>query len=165
MIFGKKASRPRREGSRSNTLFVVTVILLVMALGSAIAAFVVRHDTDALESQAQPLRRQVRELAATERHAQERTQTLRDDARATNDALTQLFAAIAAQVDASNHAVDVANQAVDNYNNARSTTLVGAFQSSGDAALGDLETRTQAVRTAAEAVRQAVTSLQGAMNG
>ena len=158
-------SRPRREGSRSNTLFVVTVILLVVALGSAVAAFVVRHDTDELQSQTVPVRRHVRELAATERHAVERARTLREDARATNDALTQLFAAIAAQVDASNHAVDVANQAVDRYNNAQSSNLSGAFQSAGDAAVGDLETRTQAVRAAAEAAQRAVATLQGAVNG
>jgi uncharacterized protein YoxC len=141
------------------------VILLVIAVGSTVAAFVVRHDTDALQSKTVPLRRQVRELATTERHAVERARTLREDARATNDALTQLFAAIAAQVDASNHAVDVANQAVDTYNNARSTNLVGAFQSAGDAAVGDLETRTQTVQTTAEAVQQAVANLQAAMHG
>lgn len=157
--------RARREGQRSNTLFVVTVIMLVIALGSAVAVFVVRRDTDALESKTTPLRREARELAATERDAQRRTQTLREAARTTNDALTQLFAAIAAQVDASNHAVDVANEAVDNYNNARSTNLVGAFQGAGDAALGDLETRTQTVRTAAEAAQRAVATLQGAMDG
>ena len=157
--------RARREGRRNNTLYVIAVILLVIALGSAIAAFVVRHDTDALESKATRLSRQVHQLAVIERHAQERARTLHDDARAANVALTQLFAAIAAQVDASNHAVDVANQAVDNYNNARSPNVVGAFQSAGDAALGDLETRTQTVRTAAEALQQAVARLQGAMDG
>jgi hypothetical protein len=104
-------------------------------------------------------------MAVTERHAQERAHSLEASARTTNGALTQLFAAVAAQVDASNHAVDVANQAVDNYNNARSTNLVAAFQSAGDAALGDLETRTQTVRTAAQAVQETVASLQGAMDG
>ena len=165
MTLEKRARRARREGRRSNTLFVVTVILLVVAVGSAVAGFVVRHDTGELQSQTVPLRRQVRELAATERHADERARTLRAGARATNDALTQLFAAIAAQVDASNHAVDVANQAVDHYNNAQSTGLPGAFQGAGDAALGDLETRTHTVRAAAEAAQRAVASLQGALNG
>jgi hypothetical protein len=155
----------RREGRRSNTLFVVTVILLVIAVGSAVGAFVVRHDTDALDSKAATVRRQVHEVVATERHAEARTRTLRANARATNDALSQLFAAFAAQVDASNHAVDVANQAVDTYNNAGSTNLVGAFRNAGDTALGDLETRTQAVRTAAQAVQQAIASLQGAVDG
>jgi hypothetical protein len=156
--------RARREGRRSNTLFVVTMVLVVIALGSAVAAFVVRHDTDTLESKTTAIGRQVHGLVATERHAEDRTRTLHERARATSAALTQWFAAVAAQVDASNHAVDVANQAVDTYN-ARSTNLAGAFQNAGDAALGDLETRTQTVRTAAQAVQQAVASLQGATGG
>ena len=90
---------------------------------------------------------------------------MRSEARATNEGSTALFAAEQAQVDASNHAVDVANQAVDQYNNAQNTDLAGAFQSAGDAALADLETKTAAVRTAADAAHAALARLQEAASG
>jgi hypothetical protein len=76
-----------------------------------------------------------------------------------------LFAAEAAQVEASNHAVDVANQAVDQYNAAQNTDIAAAFQGAGDAAISDLEAKTQAVRRAADAARRAVASVQGAAAG
>ena len=145
-------------------LFVGAVILLVVALGSAGAALVVRHDTGTLQARAEP----VRERGARARRLRGRTPN--DDsggsapsARATNAALAALFAAELAQVDASNHAVDVANQAVDQYNNAQTTDLVAAFQGAGDAALADLEAKTAAVRATAEAAQRAVASLQGAL--
>ena len=76
-----------------------------------------------------------------------------------------LFAAELAQVDASNHAVDVANQAVDQYNNAQVSDVAAAFAAAGDAAVADLETKTQAVRTAAEAAHRAVTGLRATVDG
>lgn len=153
----------RRSLRRGTGLFVSAVILLVVALGSAGAALVVRRDTAKLRARAEPLREQVRELAATEQDAERRLRRLRAGARETNAALAALFAAEQAQVDASNHAVDVANQAVDRYNNAQATDLVAAFQGAGDAALADLEAKTAAVRAAAEATQRAVASLQGAL--
>ncbi len=144
---------------------ISTVILLVVALGAAGAALVVRHDTGDVEASAEPVREQVRDLAAAEEDAVRRLRLVRDEARATNEALAALFAAELAQVDASNHAVDVANQAVDQYNNARTTDLAAAFQGSGDAALTDLEAKTAAARGAAEAARKAIASLQGAVGG
>ena len=159
-----RPDRSDRGGPRRGTgLFVGAVILLVVALGSAGAALVVRHDTGTLQARAEPVREQVRELAASEQDAERRLRRLRAEARATNAALAALFAAELAQVDASNHAVDVANQAVDQYNNAQTTDLVAAFQGAGDAALADLEAKTAAVRATAEAAQRAVASLQGAL--
>jgi len=143
-------------------VFITTVILLVVALGTAGAALVVRHDTSDLRAQAEPVRQEVRNLAATEEDAARRVGLLRGRARATNEALTALFVAELAQVDASNHSVDVANQAADRYNNAQTAGLAAAFQGAGDAALTDLEEKSAAVRGAAEAAQRAIASLQGA---
>jgi hypothetical protein len=155
----------RRAGRQGTALFVSTVILLVVALGTAAAALVVRHDTDDVQARAEPVRQHVRDLTAAEADAERRLRLLRSGARSTTESLAALFAAEQAQVDASNHAVDVANQAVDTYNNAQNTDLAGAFQSAGDAALTDLEAKTAAVRTAADAARSALTSLQAAASG
>jgi hypothetical protein len=157
--------RDRGDGRQGTALLISTVILLVVALGAAGAALVVRHDTGDVESRAEPVREQVRDLAAAEEDAVRRLRLLREQARATNEALAALFAAELAQVDASNHAVDVANQAVDQYNNARTTDLAAAFQGAGDAALTDLEAKTAAVRGAAEAAQRTIASLQGAVGG
>ena len=157
------AGRDDRRGGRQGTaLFISSVILLVVALGAAGAALVVRHDTSDLRAQAEPVREEVRNLAATEEDAARRLRLLRERARATNEALAALFAAELGQVDASNHAVDVANQAADRYNNAQTTGLAAAFQGAGDAALTDLEEKSAAVRGAAEAAQRAIASLQGA---
>jgi hypothetical protein len=152
----------RRGGRHGTAVFISAVILLVVALGAAGAALVVRHDTSDLRAQAEPVREEVRNLAATEEDAVRRLGLLHERARATNEALAALFAAELAQVGASNHAVDVANQAVDRYNNAQTTGLVAAFQGAGDAALSDLEEKSAAVRGAAEAAQRAIASLQGA---
>ena len=162
---GRRGRRAPNDGRPSTALFVTTVILLVIALGAAGAALVVRHDTEELQARAEPVHQEVRDLTAAEADAERRLRVLRADSRVTSDALTALFAAEQAQVDASNHAVDVANQAVDTYNNAQNTDLAGAFQSAGDAALTDLEAKTAAVRTAADAARSALTSLQAAASG
>ncbi|HEY3672646.1 MAG TPA: hypothetical protein VGN51_17040 [Acidimicrobiia bacterium] len=152
----------RRGGRQGSALFISTVILLVVALGTAGAALVVRHDTDDLHARAEPVHHQVRDLSAAEADAVRRLRLLRTGARTTTDALAALFAAEQAQVDASNHAVDIANQAVDQYNNAQNTDLAGAFQAAGDAALADLEAKTAAVRSAADAARTALAGLQEA---
>jgi hypothetical protein len=157
--------RAPRDQSRHTALFVVVMILLVTALGSVAAAWFVRHDTDELKDQAAPVHQKVHELTAFEQDAERRLRLLRSDARATNEALTELFAAEQAQVDASNHAVDVANQAVDHYNHAQATDLVAAFQGAGDPALGDLEIKTQAAQRAADEVKRAVASVQEIVNG
>ena len=114
---------------------------------------------------ARPVNREIRALKATEASAERRLRLLDERGLATNQALTALFAAEQAQVDASNHAVDVANQAADQYNNARVPDLAAAFTAAGDAALTDLEAKTQAVRSAAEAAQRAVVSLQEAADG
>jgi len=158
-------SGDRRDGRPGTALFISSVILLVVALGAAGAALVVRHDTSDVRARAEPVRAKVRDLAATEEDAARRLRLLRQGAGATNQALTALFAAELAQVDASNHAVDVANQAVDQYNNAKTTDLPAAFQGAGDAALTDLEEKSAAVRGAAEAAQRAIASLQGAASG
>jgi hypothetical protein len=157
--------RAPRDQPRGTALFVITMILVVTALGSVGAALFVRHDTDDLDAKAEPIHQQVRELTAFEKDAERRSSTLRARAHGTNAALTALFAAEQAQVDASNRAVDVANQAVDRYNSAQVTDLVAAFQGAGDAALGDLEARTLEVQSAAEAAQRVVASLQGAADG
>jgi chromosome segregation ATPase len=161
----RRARRVQREGRQGTALFITTVILLVVALGAAGAALVVRHDTDDLQARAEPVHEQVRDLTAAEADAERRLRLLRDEARATNESLTALFAAEQAQVDASNHAVDVANQAVDQYNNAQNADLAGAFQAAGDAALADLEAKTAAVRTAADAAHAALARLQEEARG
>ena len=62
-----RPDRSDRGGPRRGTgLFVGAVILLVVALGSAGAALVVRHDTGTLQARAEPVHDEVRELAATE---------------------------------------------------------------------------------------------------
>jgi chromosome segregation ATPase len=151
----------RRGGRRGTAVFISAVILLVLALGTVGAAFVVRHDTSDLRAQAGPVREEVRKLAATEKDAARRLRLLRARSRATKEALAALFAAELAQVDASNHAVDVANQAADRYNNAQAAGLAAAFQGAG-AALTDLEEKSAAVRGAAEAAQRAIAGLQGA---
>lgn len=158
-------TRSEPERRPSTALFVSSVILLVVALGTAGAALVVRHDTSEVRSRAEPVHRAVRDLAASEESAVRRLRLLRERARATNEALAALFAAELAQVDASNHAVDVANQAVDQYNNAKTTDVAAAFAGAGDAALTDLEEKSAAVRGAAEAAQRALASLQGVANG
>ena len=177
---GRRARRARRngveadggegdgaegDGRQGTALFVVTVILAVIAVGSAGAALVVRHDTGDLHASAEPVRASIRELTAAEITAERRLRVLRARARATNQALVALFAAEQAQVDASNHAVDVANQAVDQYNNAQSTDIAAAFQAAGDAAITDLEQKTVAVRSAADAAQRALAALQEASSG
>jgi hypothetical protein len=161
----RREERSRRDGRQGTALFIATVILLVVALGTAGAALVVRHDTDDVQARAEPVHQQVRDLTTAEADAQRRLRLLRTEARATNEGLTALFAAEQAQVDASNHSVDVANQAVDQYNNAQNTNLTGAFQAAGDAALADLEAKTAAVRTAADAAHAALARLQAAASG
>lgn len=155
----------RREGRQGTALFVSTVILTVVALGSAAAAVVVRHDTDQLRSRAEPIQREVRALTTRDTHAERRLRVLQASARATTRALTDLFAAEQAQVDASNHAVDVANQAVDQFNSGQTADVGGAFAAAGDAAIADLEQKTAAVRTATDAVQRAVTSLREIAGG
>jgi hypothetical protein len=162
---GRREQRARRERRHGTALLIATVILVVIALGTAGAALVVRHDTDDLHATTEPVHRESRELAATEADAERRLRLLEERGRATNEALAALFAAEQAQVDASNHAVDVANQAADQYNNAQATDLAAAFTAAGDAALTDLETKTQAVRSAAEAAQRAIVSLQEAADG
>jgi hypothetical protein len=157
--------RDRRAGKPGTALFVSSIILLVVALGAVGAALVIRHDTSDLQSRAEPVRAQVRDLASTEETAVRQLGLLHERARATNDALAALFAAELAQVDASNHAVDVANQAVDQYNNAKTTDVAAAFAAAGDAALTDLDEKTAAVRGAAEAAQRAIASLQGVASG
>jgi hypothetical protein len=161
----KRRRRAPHDEPRATALFVVIMILLVTALGSVAAAWFVRHDTDDLDAKADPVHERVRELTADEHDAERRLRVLRSEARTTNEALTALFAAEQAQVDASNHAVDVANQAVDRYNTAQVTDLAASFQGAGDAALGDLEGKTQVVQSAADAVQRAVASLQEAAGG
>ena len=161
----RRTRRAHREGRQGTALFVTTIILLVVAFGSAGAALVVRHDTGDLEARAEPLHQQVGELTATQADAERRLRSLRTRSGATTRALAALFAAEQAQVDASNHAVDVANQAVDQYNNAKSTDIAAAFQAAGDAAVADLEAKTEAVRTAAAAAQRAVAGVQGAADG
>jgi len=158
----RRASRDRRSGT---LLFVVTVVLLVVAVGTGVAALVVRRDTDDVQAQTSALRRRVRALDATERDAAARVRELRRRARVTNEALTQLFVAVTAQVDASNHAVDIANQAADTYNNAGAGNLAGAFQGAGDAAIAELDTRTQAARSAAQVAQHAIASLEETTDG
>jgi hypothetical protein len=152
----------RRAGRQGTALFISTVILLVVALGTAGAALVVRHDTDDVQARAEPVHHEVRDLTAAEADAERKLRLLRSGARSTTATLAALFAAELAQVDASNHAVDIANQAVDQYNNAHNNDLAGAFQAAGDAALADLEAKTAAVRSAADAARAALASLQEA---
>jgi hypothetical protein len=161
----RRERRSPRGGRPGTAVFVTTVILLVVALGAVGAALVVRHDTSDVEARAEPVHREVRDLTAAEADAERRLRLLRQEARATNEALTALFAAEQAQVDASNHTVDVANQAVDQYNNAQNNDLAGAFQAAGDAALADLEAKTAAVRTAADAAHAALARLQEAASG
>jgi hypothetical protein len=155
----------RSAGRQGTALFVIAVILLVIALGSAGAALVVRHDTDDLRARADAVRDHVRAVTATEHDAEHRLRLLRTRARATNEALGALFAAELAQVDASNHTVDLANQAADRYGDAQTSDLAAAFQGAGDPALADLEAKTAAVRAAAEAAQRAVASLQGVADG
>ncbi len=157
--------RERRRRRRGTILLVVTLLGLVVAVGSTVAAFVVRHETDDLGNRADPVHQRVRQLAAVEEHAERRLRALRTDASATRQALTDLFAAEQAQVEASNHAVDVANQAVDDYNDARAASVAAAFQTAGDAALADVEQRTAVVRGAADTVRRLTNSVQGASSG
>jgi hypothetical protein len=164
-VRGRREERARRERRHGALLLMVTVILVVIALGTTAAALVVRRDTDDVHANAQPVHREIRELAATEADAERRMRLLEERGRATTEALAVLFAAEQAQVDASNHAVDVANQAADQYNDAQTTDLAAAFGAAGDAALTDLEAKTQAVRSAAEAARRAVASLQEAAGG
>ncbi|HLM19212.1 MAG TPA: hypothetical protein VK549_15435 [Acidimicrobiia bacterium] len=151
--------------SHGTALFVSTMILVVIALGTAGAALVVHHDTDDLRARVKPVHREVRHLIAAEADAERRLRLLGTGARTTTEALAALFAAEQSQVDASNHAVDVANQAVDQFNNARSADLATAFQGAGDAALTDLEAKTAAVRAAADATRSALAGLQVAASG
>jgi hypothetical protein len=160
-----REGRARREGRHSTALLIATVILVVIAVGSAGAALVVRHDTGDLQARAEPVHAAVRELTAAEITAQRRLRVLRARARATNQALAALFAAEQAQVDASNHAVDVANQAVDQYNNAQTADVAAAFQAAGDAAIADLEQKTAAVRSAAAVAQRALAALQEASSG
>jgi len=161
----RREQRVRRERRHGTALLIVTVILVVIALGTVGAALVVRRDTAELHASAEPVHRESRELAATEADAERRLQLLEERGLATSQTLATLFAAEQAQVDASNHAVDVANQAADQYNNARATDLAAAFTAAGDAALTDLEAKTQAVRSAADAAQRAITSLQEAADG
>ena len=164
-VADRRARRARRERHQGTALLIASVILVVGALGCAGAALVVQRDTDQLQEQAEPLHREVRELAATEADAERRLRQLQARTRAATQALAALFAAEQAQVDASNHAVDVANQAVDQYNNAQVTDVAAGFAAAGDAALADLEAKTQAVRTAADAAQRAVASLLDAADG
>ena len=143
---------------------MVIVVALVVAVASAGAALVVRHQTDDVHAHADPMHAQVRALAATERHAVDRLASLRARAGAADAALTQLFAAEQAQVDASNHAVDAANQAVDRFNGAKVASVAAAFQGT-DAAISDLEQRTQAVQAAAREAQRAVAALEGDAGG
>jgi hypothetical protein len=164
-VLDRREQRVRRESRHGTALFITTIVLIVVALGATGAALVVRHDTNEVRARAEPVHAEVRHLAATEADAERRLGLVRTRARATTQALGALFAAELAQVDASNHAVDVANQAVDQYNNAQSTDVAAAFQAAGDAALADLETKTQAVRTAADAAQRAVAELREAADG
>jgi hypothetical protein len=164
-VLDRRDRRARRAGRQSTALFIATAILVVVALGCAGAALVVRHDTDELHARAEPVHQEVRALAAAEADAEQRLQVLRERARAATQALSALFAAELAQVDASNHAVDVANQTVDQYNNAQMSDLPGAFQAAGDAPVTDLEQKSQAVRAAAEAAQRAIAELRGAEDG
>ena len=161
----RRERRARHDSRQGTALLIVTVILVVVGLGAAGAALVVQRDTDDLQARAEPLHQEVRDLTATEADAERRSSLLEQRSRAVNQALTALFAAELAQVDASNHAVDVANQAVDQYNNAQITDVAAAFAAAGDAAIADLEVKSQAVRTAAEAAQRAVADLQGAADG
>jgi len=164
-VSSRRKQRARRERGHGAALVIVTVILVVIALGTAGAALVVRHDTDDLYADTEPVHRELRELAGVEADAERRLRLLEERGRATSQALAALFAAEQAQVDSSNHAVDVANQAADQYNNAQATDLAAAFTAAGDAALADLDAKTQAVRSAAEAAQRAIMSLREAADG
>jgi hypothetical protein len=161
----RRQRRVRREARQGTALLIATIILVVVALGAAGAALLVRRDTDDLHTRTEPMRDEVRKLTFAERDAETHLRLLKQRGRAASESLAALFAAEQAQIDASNHAVDVANQAVDQYNNAQVSDLGATFAAAGDAALGDLETKTTAARAAADAARRAIASLQGATDG
>jgi hypothetical protein len=154
--------RAVRRQRRSGTLLVVTIVALVAAVGCVGAALLVRHDSGLLSARAEPFEVNVRELHAREIDAERRLRAVRAGKQAFDGSAAALFVALQAQVDAGNHAVDVANQAVEQYNRAQATSVAAAFQGAGDAALADLDQRTQTVQSAATAVLQAVGRLQQA---
>jgi hypothetical protein len=156
--------RARTESRRGTALLVAAIVLLVMAVGAGVAAFLVRLDTSDLQARAEPIHRQVRLLTANEVNAERRLHALRSRSAGVASRLAGLLAAYQAQVDASNHAVDVANQAVDQYNRAQAG-IVAAFQAAGDATIADLEQKTAAVTAAVTAVQQEIAALKQVSGG
>jgi hypothetical protein len=152
------ARRDRRDRRRAQVILVVAIALFVVTAGCAAAAFVMRADTADLHARAVPIHRRVKELTASEHHAERRLALLRSRGRATTSSLAALLAAYQAQVDASNHAVDVANQAVDQYNSGQAP-IVAAFQGAGDAAITTVDQQTAAVHAAFSAAQTAMTQL------
>jgi chromosome segregation ATPase len=156
--------RDRRHRRLGTGLLVAAIVLLVVAIGAGAAAFVVRSDTSDVQARTEPIRRQVRRLAANEVNAERRLHALRTRSADAATRLAGLLAAYQAQVDASNHAVDVANQAVDQYNSGQAA-VAAAFQAAGDAAIADLEQKTATVTAAVAAAQREITALSQVSGG
>jgi selenocysteine lyase/cysteine desulfurase len=130
-------------------LAVAATVLVLVAVGLLVVAFITYRD-------AQDSRDATRPLEA-------RAAALRVDLAGANravDRLTELFAAIRTQADATKTAVDTTNQAAVRYNQAerRIADALGAEASDAVAALAQATT---AVRAAADEAKTAVTALGG----
>ena len=124
------------------------------------------------DSQADDLRRPrrshtigLRELTALEANAQRRLGVLRARAHATNQALTDLFAAEQAQVDARDTRSTSPTKRSTRTTTLRATSVAAAFQGAGFDALTDLDQRTAVgARRGPRSARRVITSLQEAAN-
>ena len=130
-------------------LAVAATVLVLVAVGLLVVAFITYRD-------AQDSRDATRPLEA-------RAAALQVDLAGANravDRLTELFAAIRTQADATKTAVDTTNQAAVRYNQAerRIADALGAEASDAVAALAQATT---AVRAAADEAKTAVTALGG----
>jgi hypothetical protein len=136
---GRRTRAPNLVANR--WLAVLTILLVVVAIGLGVFAFLTWHDANDIRDATKPLEARTAQL-----HADVGT------ADTAIDRLTELFAAVKAQSDATATAVDTANKAAQQYNTAQ-TGIADAFGANVASVGTALTQSTTAVRTAAENAR------------
>jgi hypothetical protein len=156
-----------REGGARTNRFLVSVTVVLTALGSALGVVGVREHSDAsrLRARATDLVEERHALARRTEDAERRHRELRSAALRVDSSLKAVLAVFGTEVESSNRVTDVANRAADQFNTRDVNDVAATFGAELDAALGDLAQQTTAVHTALASTRGAVTDLRASSHG
>jgi uncharacterized protein HemX len=151
---------PRSGGWARNAVLVLTILLLVAAVGLGVFAWSVRSDTEDLEATTARRVTRTEQIEAQESTAERDLDVLRERAAAVDAALRALLGALQDQLAASNAAVAAANDAAARYSGGEAP-LPDAFNAIGAAPLAELERINGTVQSALTTFRLALEELRG----